>query len=291
MCVWNTSHLLKRSIHTYANQDFPKDQYELIIIDDNSMDNVMEVIEPYAEEVDIKYCRLEHNHGMRGNTVAFNTAFNLSKAEVIAETTPETMFQPNVVRKMYEEHLKYERAFIAFKTFNLTPKLQLQIDGVPWKDNLSEIALLDGFNDPWVQANVNNNNFRTHQTCSIKKSVWKEVNNGYGFPLFMDYGSEDPWYSSERERLGIQNITIMDVMPIHQWHPPFQYWMSKGYAPKLNRHAHTMSNYMNDRSGHVPDGGTCEIWDGGSHEPLPDSAKNEWAAWDSIVRGTGCKLV
>jgi len=278
-------------MYTYANQDFPKDDFELIVMDDNSMDDVLSVIKLYENDINIKYVRLEHDFGMRGNTVAFNTAFKLSEGEIIAETTPETMFQPDIVRKMYEGHKNKERAFLSFKTYNLTPQIQTIIDQIDWMSDIMNISKLEGWNDPWVQANAKNTNFRTHQTCSIRKEIFYEITKGLGFPLFMDYGSEDPWYSGIREKNNIEDITIMDVMPIHQWHTPFQYWMSKGYAPMLNKHAHTMDNYMNDKSGHVPKNGTCGIWDGGSTEMLPESSKNEWASWDSIVRSTGCNLV
>jgi hypothetical protein len=46
--------------------------------------------------------------------INFNTAFEAAESEIIAETTPETMFQPDIIRKMYEGHLNiFKFNFIA----------------------------------------------------------------------------------------------------------------------------------------------------------------------------------
>jgi hypothetical protein len=48
-----------------------------------------------------------------------------------------------------------------------------------------------------------------------------------------------------------------------------------------------MSNYMGDTSGHVPNGGTCMIWDNGSHEGMSEADKAQWATLDVDVLATG----
>lgn len=278
LAVWNTSHLLARSIYTYMAQEFPREDWELIVIDDSSDDDVQSVIAPADGVINVRYVRLDHDWGMRGNTVSFNTAFEMAKGDVIAETTPETMFQTNVIETLYRPHASQDRAFVAMKTYQLTPQIQKVIDTVDWKKDLMQISQLPGWHCPWVQANVSNDNFRTHQTCSIRKKTFYEITDGEGFPLFGDYGSEDPWYSGRREQRSINDITIMDPMPIHQWHTAWQYWIAMGRAPQLNMWAHSMSNYLQDDSGLVPDGGTCAIWDGRSHEQMSDDAKALWIA-------------
>ena len=307
---------LRRSIETYVGQDFPRDEWELIVMDDNSEDDVLEVVNPWRDHINIVYQRLDHDYGMRGNTVAFNTAFALAKGDIIAETTPETMFTPNAIRLLCDIHINplehkeklrlwcneqnapfkpgedYRRLFVAMKTFNLVPSIQLRIDDYDWRKDIHEISKDPEWNAPWVQNNVANEHFGTHQTCSIRKEVWKEINNGNGFPLFGDYGSEDCWYCGTRARLGIKDITVMDPMMVHQWHPCFQYWMGRGRnAKNLNKHAHSTSNYLRDKSGHVPEDGTCKIWDKGDTAALVEEEKRAWTdGWVDIVRGTGCRV-
>ena len=269
LAVWNTSHLLKRSVQTYLRQDIDPARWELIVIDDNSMDDVQEAIVPLQGKLNVSYMRLNHSYGMRGNTVSFNTAFSMSHGHILAETTPECMLPKDALRQLLEPHHINPRCFVALKTYNLTKDLQLQIDTVDWQDNIMAIAALPGWNDKWVQNNVNTTHFGTHQVCSIKKDVFYEMTKGLGFPLFGDYGSDDPWYCGTREKYRVKDITLPNsCMAVHQWHAPFSFWMARGHAPHLNRFSHSMSNYLADRSGHVPIGGTCEIWDKGNRNKM-----------------------
>jgi glycosyltransferase involved in cell wall biosynthesis len=292
--VWNTSHLLKRSIYTYMNQDLDPNRWELIIIDDNSLDDVKTVIAPLEGKINIRYVRLDHGYGMRGNTISFNTAFEMSQGNIIAETTPECMLPPDALSRMLLPHYIEPRCFVALKTHNLTPELQLMLDTVDWKKDLNLIRDLPGWSHAWVHANDNITHFGTHQICSIKKSVFYEITERRGFPLFCDYGSEDPWYSGLRERKGIKDITLPNsCMAIHQWHLPFQYWISKGYGPNLNFSAHSKANYMDDKSGHVPPGGSCTIWDKGIRDEISQEQKLAWRAFDdlAITSGISKKIV
>lgn len=289
IALYNMEHLLIRSIETYCKQDFPKENWELIIISDNSMGDIQPILDYAKDKINIRYEKLSHNFGMRGNTSAFNRAFELAQGEVIMETTAETMFTTDMVRKMYEPHLVHDRAFVAVKTYNLTNELQLKIDMVDWREDVSSIMQLEGFFNDWTLNNFKTTHFGTHQTCSIKKSVFFEI-LPKGYPLYGDYGSEDCYWSGTRERNRVKDITLMQPMAFHQWHPPYQFWMSKGFAPNANKWGHSMSNYLGDTTGEVPNGGTCMIWDNGSHEKLSEAEIADQATWDDRVRATGCKI-
>lgn len=288
IAVWNTSHLLRRSIYTYLDQYLDPDDWELIVIDDNSDDDVQEAISPADGELNMQYIRLEHSYGMRGNTVSFNTAFAAARAPIIAESTPEILLPPDTLKLLLEPHEKHERCFVAMKTYNLVPEMQLLIDSQDWRGDVMNISRIPGWDDPYVQNNVKTVHFGTHQTCSIRKEVFYEITDGKGFPLFGDYGSDDPWYSGRRQSHNITDITLPNEhMAVHQWHPPWQYWAAKGRAPNTNKWGHSMSNYMGDKSGHVPEGGTCEIWDRGSHEQASEEEKTFWYSLDGKVLRSG----
>jgi len=273
-----------------------KDEYEVIIVSDNSSGNIDEVIEPLRELPHFTLIKMKHPYGMRGCTFAFNTAFKIAQGEVIAETTPETMIPPDTLEIMYEKAMA-GRNFCAFKTYNLTPELQLKIDTVDWESDINNIKKLEGFDNPWTMNNIKFDNFVTHQTCAIKNELFFELFPN-GFPLFGGYGDEDPYYAGVREQNNVQGITIMEPMAFHQWHPPFQYWQSKGLGPNLNKWAHSKSNYMNDKSGKVPEGGGRYIWDmehesvfNTPEEMLSDGEIDQYSTLDDIVRKTGCKII
>ena len=545
VCVWNTSHLLKRSVQTYLKQDIDPSRWELIVIDDNSQDDVEDAIAPLKGKINLRYERLDHSYGMRGCTVAFNTAFKMARGSILAETTAESMLPKDAIRQLLTPHLSNPKCFVALKTYNLTREQQKMIDMADWQSDIMNISKLPGWDSKWCQNNVATTHFGTHMICSIRKEVFFGITKGRGFPLFGGYGClsgetrvltadlkwvrndslkvgdmlvgvtehqtrlakrklelsrvnsiqdvhrnsfrvvtedgrdiiaseehlwlmadisvdgkrkqsywkrtdelvvgdeirkllnvgeerdsfesgwmagfldgegstesgsglrirasqnpgsvldyamsllekwkidfharqkydtkasgwskrkghcwdlktrntaaalellisaparrfqqrwvgiglptkhgcvssrvvriepvgmktligmktstktfiaeglvshncEDPWYAGTRQQNGVQDITLPNTcMGIHQWHAPFQYWMAKGRGPMMNKHAHTMSNYMGDTSGYVPAGGTCMIWDGGSHEQLSDADKAQWATLDADVLATG----
>lgn len=289
ICLWNMEHLLLRSMETYCEQDFPTESWELIIVNDNSEGDVQPILDYLKGKINFQYIELKHSYGMRGNTMAFNIGFHFAKGSILMESTPETMFTTDIVRRMYEPHLKYDRAFVAIKTFNLTFEQQVQIDTVDWREDVSNIMQIEGFFWDWTLNNFKTVHFGTHQTCSIKKSVFYEVFPD-GFPLYGDYGSEDCRYSGLREQAGIKDITIMQPMAFHQWHPTWHFWGTLGKAPNCNKWGHSMSNYMGDTSGEVSELGSSAIWDKGSKEQYTEAEIAEQRTWDDRVRATGCKV-
>lgn len=301
ICVWNTSHLLKRSIEMYCKQDLPTDKWELIVVDDNSEDDVMSAIKFAEGKINLRYIKLQHRFGMRGNTVAFNTGFAWSRGNILAESTPETMFTPDGVRTLLDTHFipGNERVFVAMKTFNLVHWMQLKIDTVDWRADIMNISALPGWSEPYVQNNVKNENFGTHQTCSIRKELFYQI-FPLGFPLYGDYGSEDPHYLGRRLANNVRGVTIMTPMLIHQWHPSWHYWGVKGKAPMLNKYGHSLSNYLGDETGEVPPNGSAQIWDTDKvdgRETYGDKEREQWGkvvapegTWDDIVRATGCNI-
>jgi hypothetical protein len=158
---------------------------ELLIIDDNSPDDVGAACAALqGSGLNVRIIRLNHDYGMRGNTVSFNTAFGLAQGHILAETTPETLLPPDGIRRLLEPHETHPRAFVAMKTYNLTIPGQQAIDTVDWASNAMNCAGLPEWDSAWTQNNVRIVHFGTHQTCSIRKEVFYEMTKGRGFPLF-----------------------------------------------------------------------------------------------------------
>lgn len=289
ICVWSSAeHLFWRSLETWARQDFPKDDWEMNIALDNNHGHTEELIDKFRDRINIgTVVRYTHNYGMRGNCVSFNTLFMSSRGDILAESTPEILVQPNVIRLLYELHEGIDNRFVAMKTYNLELAMQEKLDMVDWKSDIMNISKLEGWNSEWVQQNVKKDKFRTHQICSIRKDSFYRITKGFGFPIYSGYGEEDPFYSGLRERSGIEDYVEMKTMPIHQWHLNFNYFASLGYAPMLNKDNHTTSNYMNDVTGEVPSNGTCGIFDHGKTETQSEEEKKKYREYDGAFIRTG----
>lgn len=288
MAVWNTSHLLGRTLHSLTQQTF--DDFEVIVIDDNSEDDVAGAIEPYQDKLDIKLHSLHHDLGMRGNTVSFNVGFSLAQGEMILENTPEIMFYPDCVNDMVSVlEGRGPASWISIRTYNITPEDQMQIETVDWKKDVRNLENLPNFHSDWTQNNTKQPFFGTHQTCIFYREDWFKY--WVRYPFFLDYGTDDPWNAGVRNREGIDSYTI-EPFVYHQWHAPIGFWMALDKAPNWNIWGHTMRNHYNDPL--VPEGGTALLWDrdneGGPYRMMTEQEAEGWRHLKQEVIGTGFKL-
>lgn len=294
LMVYNTAHLLKRTLRTLENQGV--DDFELLIIDDNSEDDVQAACA--SSDLPIRYFRLEHDMGMRGNTASINHGLSVAEGDIVMWSTPEVMLKPGTLAAIVNELSQDgDRKFVTVPSHGLTSEIQLEIDTVNWVADLSGIDTLvdksnDDFTHRWFNLNFypdgdinkpHKGSYGNNQTVAVNREAWLRTVGK--FPLFLDYGSDDPWVSGKRKTLGYKDVTMWDHDAYHQWHPKAQYWMAYGNAPNWNRYGHTMSNLANDPE--VPLGGTCEIWDHGSHEQLTPAEIEGELSLAPLVNMTG----
>lgn len=299
LMVWNTGHLLARTLETLQRQDFEGD-WELHIIDDCSEDDIPLIVEQHGQGLPIKYHRLDHCFGMRGNTVSLNHALSVSTGDVVMWSTPEVMLPPGALRAMYGTLVsrKNERLFVTIPSHGLTSDVQLRIDEVDWRSNVHAIKSLlagtrpDDFDSKWFYRNFyaegrvdlpHKKSYGNNQTVGVLRESWMDTVGP--FPLFLDYGSDDPWIAGIRKSKGYETVTLWDHEAYHQWHAPIGYWIAQGKAPNWNKHGHTMCNLLRDPV--VPAGGTCVIWDNGSHEQMSQEEIREALLIQEIVHVTG----
>ena len=294
LMVWNTAHLLDRTLTTLENQDTTFN-WELIIVDDNSMDDVPAVLNQHPG-LPIKYYRLEHDMGMRGNTVSINYGIRKAQSEVVMWSTPEVMFPPGTLQAAWETARVDEPRWVTVPSHGLSLSLQLELDETFWRDNIRDIdymvvnAPASHWDSVWFHLNFHKDGrrdtpskrdmgieFGNNQTVAVNRKIWdKKIES---FPYFLDWGSDDPWIAGLRKKEGYKDITLWDYAGYHQWHTNTQFWMAHGLAPNWNRWAHTTDNLLGDPRVHP--GGTCWLWDGGKKDKM---TKQEC---DAIINGEG----
>jgi len=299
LMVYNTSHLMARTLQTLQKQTL--DDWELIIVDDMSEDDVPLTIANHGHGLPIRYRRLEHDMGMRGNTASINYGQNQAVGEIVMWSTPEVMLPPGALRAVYDTlDARLGNVFVTIPSHGLTAEVQMRIDEVNWEANPHYIKELvadadpDDWNSVWFylnfykdgrKANGRQPKYGNNQTVGVRRQVWLDTIGK--FPLFLDYGSDDPWLSNKRKKLKFQDITLWEQEAYHQWHATHQYWMAQGKAPNWNHAGHTTSNIANDPE--VPDEGTCEIWDNSDKSPLSEAAIAEALKQGECVTATGYK--
>lgn len=201
LMVWNTGHLLARTLHTLKKQTL--DDWELIVVDDNSEDDVPLVLRQNGEGLPIEYHRLEHEMGMRGNTVSLNYGIEQARGDVVLWSTPEVMLPPGALEAMYTTHVTRpnELLWVTIPSHGLTADMQLRIDEVDWQSCVHNIKQLvdglavDDWNSVWFHLNFYENgrrdtapklNYGNNQTVAVMRQEWLDTVGS--FPFFCDYG-------------------------------------------------------------------------------------------------------
>ncbi|MDP8299341.1 MAG: glycosyltransferase [Candidatus Tantalella remota] len=103
--TYNRKDLLRDVIRSLEEQSYPKDKYELVIVDDGSTDGTQEVMEELIEGsfCNIRYLRQDVN---RGKSAVRNISVENAKGEIILFLEDDTIADP----RLLEEHIKSHRS-------------------------------------------------------------------------------------------------------------------------------------------------------------------------------------
>lgn len=93
--VLNAGSYINDCITSLINQDFPKDQYEIIIVDNGSNDDTINKLAGYGT-----YIVLLHE-SKKGSYIARNTGINICKGEIIAFTDSDCIADKNWLKELY----------------------------------------------------------------------------------------------------------------------------------------------------------------------------------------------
>ena len=104
--MYNSAKYLPKCVDSLLDQDLPEDDYEIILVNDGSPDNSLELAEQYASHhKNIKVL----SHANKGLAGARNTGLEAAKGEYLCFVDPDDYVRANIYGKllgmMDEEHL------------------------------------------------------------------------------------------------------------------------------------------------------------------------------------------
>ena len=96
MTIYNRANLLDKTLSSFSRQTFPKKQYEIVLVDDQSTDNIEEVLQKH-KDLRIQHIIMDRNKSHYPATsncpaLGLNIGFKQARAEIIYKTDPE-MYQ------------------------------------------------------------------------------------------------------------------------------------------------------------------------------------------------------
>ncbi|MCQ2105026.1 MAG: glycosyltransferase family 2 protein [Fibrobacter sp.] len=96
--AYNEEAVIERKIHNILEIDYPKDKLEVLIGDDGSADRTAEIVARYADQ-GITLVKAPKN---AGKAAMLNRLNGIAKNEILLLCDANTMFFPNVVRKLVQ---------------------------------------------------------------------------------------------------------------------------------------------------------------------------------------------
>ncbi|MCM8781787.1 MAG: glycosyltransferase [Candidatus Omnitrophica bacterium] len=91
--VYNGEETIKRCMEAVRGQDYPKDRYEVIVVDDGSIDETRTIAQKYADIV------ISHSKNL-GLSRARMDGMKVAKGEIIVNTDSDVVMFPNTLAKI-----------------------------------------------------------------------------------------------------------------------------------------------------------------------------------------------
>ena len=105
--MYNTAKYMPRCMETLLEQDIPQSEYEIILVDDCSPDNSLEMAREYAAQYkNVRVCTHERNKGL---AAARNTGIDAAKGQYLCFVDPDDYIEKNslaaLLKQMDDENL------------------------------------------------------------------------------------------------------------------------------------------------------------------------------------------
>jgi len=131
---YNYGRFIEEAIDSVLSQDFPKEQMQVLVVDDGSTDDTPERVGKYGSS--IEYIRKENG----GQASAFNVGFQHAKAEIVVLLDADDYFLPGKLRRIVEEFQKHPDAGMVYHA-----RLELFTDTGSLEKEKPEFVGLTGF--------------------------------------------------------------------------------------------------------------------------------------------------
>ena len=114
--MYNTAAYMPKCLDTLLHQDIPMSDYEIILVDDCSHDNSLEMAKEYAQKVNSEerivnseFIRVIHHETNKGLAAARNTGIDAARGEYLCFVDPDDYIEKNsfvaLLKQMDEEQL------------------------------------------------------------------------------------------------------------------------------------------------------------------------------------------
>ncbi|QNF28486.1 glycosyltransferase [Metabacillus elymi] len=233
---YNAKDRLFLALSSYKHQDFPKEQFEVIVVDDGSKDETFKLIDQIDIDFSLKYIRHPNN---LGRACARNSGIAEASGEVIIFSDSDMIAEPTFISKHVLHHEKNNEIFVGGSFWNkidqryneqkgeytppITPEEIMhekffdastkQPFAQHYERYLNQYGSnLNGFEFPWMYFIVMN--------CSVKSKHVKQIGL-FDEQFQRRYGGEDEEMGYRLWKGGLKGIVDPSIKNHHQEHKRF----------------------------------------------------------------------
>lgn len=208
--------LFRRSLKLYQKQTMPKSDWELIIVDDMSTENVFETLQEHSSKINWQYIKMNSNLNdfpiYWGPSLSNNIGFKAAKGEVIVITGPEMLMQEQAFKYAYESAMKGVNAYgHILHSSHIFVQL---MDKNPAMENYSFDRL---FSLPQAKVQDITKNTFYWFFSAVKKEFLMKI-NGCDEELMRGICADDDLIRYRLCDVGAKNIHDFRIIGIHQDH-------------------------------------------------------------------------
>src|SRR5581483_8514292 len=103
MPVYNGAATVERALDSLLNQDYPKDRYEIITVNDGSSDNTAEVLKAYKG---VRYVELPRNMGIPS---AQNAGLAVAKGDIYVSFNDDCQAAPDFLTQLAKGYAELDK--------------------------------------------------------------------------------------------------------------------------------------------------------------------------------------
>ncbi len=141
LATYNRKEWLRECLESVSNQSYPKDRYEIIVVNDGSTDGTEEVLKEYEKKA--QYMFRWYTQMNRGKAAAMNLGIKNTRGEIICFTDDDCIADKNWIKNLLKEFDDEKVGGVGGRILAYMPKKLVEKYGVSF-DQDGSVSLATG---------------------------------------------------------------------------------------------------------------------------------------------------